>query len=259
MGMVNWMKWQFLIRYNHMRARRNLVYLRDPRAMSLRLDKVLFAAAQTWPEILPWKPATIIDVGAHRGEVAEQVATLYSPSFMALVEPLPEMMSVLESKSFAPKQQVFSCALGRKDGKATLNVIASIPSSSLLEIAPGCDILFHRPMEKIGSIEISVRTLDGIFAECGLEDLDLLKVDVQGYEIEVFAGGASTLRKTRFVVTEVSFFEHYKGQPLFGEIYAHLHGLGFELRGTFGYSYNTQGLPLQCDAVFINRAMYMPH
>jgi hypothetical protein len=100
--------------------------------------------------------------------------------------------------------------------------------------------------------------LDSIFEECGLKDLDLLKIDVQGYEIEVFIGGRETLGKTRLVVVEVSFFEHYKGQPLFGEVYDFLHHAGFEMRSTFGYIYDAKGLPLQCDAVFINRTLPKP-
>lgn len=241
--------------YRQLRIRKNLYHLRDRRAFWPFLSQLLCNAAEIWPEVLPWPPRTILDVGAHRGDIAEQLAELYHPRFIGLVEPLPQMVALLQTKSFAPQQKVFACALGRSEGRGGLNVLASLPSSSLLEINPGCDALFHRPMNKVETIEVAIRTLDSIFDECDLKSLDLLKVDVQGYEIEVFAGGAKTLQKTCLIVTEVSFFEHYKGQPMFGEIYDYLHGIGFELRGTFGYLYDSRGLPLQCDAVFINRAM----
>jgi FkbM family methyltransferase len=248
----------YLSFHDQLRVRQNLYQMRDYRAFSPTLSKILLEASKIWPEVLPWKPRTILDIGAHRGTIAEQLAQLYHPRFVGLVEPLPQMAALLQAKPFAPQQKVFSCALGRCDGRAVLNVLASMPSSSLLEVAAGCDVLFHRPMDKTDTIEVPVRTLDGIFSECGLQDLDLLKIDVQGYEIEVFAGGTETLRKTRLIVTEVSFFEHYQGQPLFGEVYNFLHGAGFELRDMFGYIYESQGLPLQCDAVFINRAMPRP-
>ena len=255
---MNSLKQLYLDIYRQLHLRKNLYHLRDRRAFMPILTQTLFDAARVWPEVLPWKPCTILDVGAHRGDIAEQLAQLYRPRFIGLVEPLPQMAASLQAKSFAPQQRVFACALGRRDGKAALNVLASLPSSSLLEVAAGCDALFHRPMDKTDTIEVPMRALDGIFGECDLKDLDLLKIDVQGYEIEVFAGGTETLQKTRLIVTEVSFFEHYKGQPLFGEVYGFLHKAGFELRGTFGYSYDDQGLPLQCDAVFINRQMPRP-
>jgi hypothetical protein len=127
-----------------------------------------------------------------------------------------------------------------------------------MEVSPGADALFNKPMNEVATIHVPIRTLDSVFADCGLERLDLLKVDVQGYETEVFAGGVDTLRRTRLLVTEVSFFEHYKGQPQFGEVYACLRELGFELRSLFGHSYDGRGLPLQCDAMFVNRAEPCP-
>lgn len=255
---MNLIKRLYLNFYWQLHVRKNLYFLRDKRAYFPILGQTLIEAARVWPEVLPWRPQTILDIGAYKGDIAEQFAHLYHPRFMGLVEPLPQMAALLRKKSLGPQQKVFSCALGRCEGKAILNVLASTPSSSILDVTPGCDVLFHRPLDKKDSIEVTVRTLDSIFSECGIKDLDLLKIDVQGYEIEVFAGGVETLRKTRLVVSEVSFFEHYKGQPLFKEIYDNLHGLGFELRGTFGYLYDNQGLPLQCDAVFINRAMLRP-
>lgn len=252
---MNIIKRLYLSIYQQLHVRKNLYHLRDRRAFMPILSHTLFEAAKVWPEVLPWKPRTILDAGAYRGDIAEQLAQLYCPRFIGLVEPLPQMAALLQAKSFAPQQKVFACALGRRDGKAVLNVLANLPSSSLLEPTAASEVFFQVPMDKIDTIEVPLRTLDGIFEECGLKDLDLLKIDVQGYEIEVFVGGTETLRKTRLIVTEVSFFEHYKGQPLFGEVYDFLHRAGFELRGMFGYSYDAQDLPLQCDAVFINRAM----
>lgn len=229
--------------------------MQDSRALRPILGRILREAARDWPPLLPIKPSTILDVGAHRGEVAEQLAELYHPSFIGLVEPLPQMLDLLQAKSLAPNQKLFPCALGGSEGTAVLNVLASLPSSSLLEPSKECELLFDRPMNKTRMVEVPMRTLDEIFSECGLLELDLLKIDVQGYELQVFMGGRETLKKTRLIISEVSFFEHYEGQPLFKKIYDFLTQIGFEMRGTFGYSYDSRGIPLQCDAVFINRLL----
>ena len=236
-------------------ARYDLYHIRDRRAFAIRLGRALYEGAQIWPTVLPRRPNTILDVGAHRGKVAEQLAALYHPAFLGLVEPLPEMVALLQQKKLAPQQQVFSCALGREEGWTTLQVLAYPPSSSLLEVNPESASRFQRPMDKVDTIRVPMHTLDTIFEQCGLQHLDLLKIDVQGYEMEVFHGGVDSLKKTGVIVAEVSFFEHYIGQPLFEQVYHFLHDLGFELRSTFGYTYDLRGLPLQCDAVFINRAL----
>ena len=49
----------------------------------------------------------VLDVGAHNGEVAQQLACLFRPEFMGLVEPLPQMVKALRSRSFAPRQSGF--------------------------------------------------------------------------------------------------------------------------------------------------------
>ncbi len=241
--------------YNQLRCRKNLYHLRDRRARAWGLGPVLVQAAMVWPEVLPCKPSSILDIGAHRGDVAEELAQLYHPQFIGLIEPLPQMATLLRRRIFAGRQMVFQCALGNRVGTANLNVLASPASSSLLEVMPGCDILFKRSMDKVETVPVPIRTLDDIFDECRLSQLDLLKIDVQGYELEVFAGGSRALAKTRIIVCEVSFFEHYKGQPLFFQIYEFLLGAGFELRCLFNYIYDGQGFPLQCDAVFMNRSL----
>jgi FkbM family methyltransferase len=246
---------QALALFEQLHARGNLLRLADRRALWPVNSHALMEAARVWPDILPLRPRTIIDVGAHRGAVAEQLSRLYRPAFMGLVEPLPQMAELLRAGRFAPRQKVFDSALGRSEGDARLHILASAPSSSLLDVAPGCDELFGRPMDTVQEIPVRIRTLDDIVAECELDHLDLLKVDVQGYEMEVFAGGEEALQKTRLIVSEVSFFEHYLGQPLFKAVYSHLNDRGFELRAMFGQLYDGQGIPLQCDAVFINRRL----
>jgi FkbM family methyltransferase len=235
-------------------ARHNLrFFLRDPRAFAPILNKDLISAALTWPQVLPFRPSTILDVGAYTGQVSTELAELYRPAFIGLVEPLPDLASALTGKSLARCQRIFACAVGRADGTATIRVIASRHSSSLLPISPDSGKLFGMPMHQVGTLAVPMRTLDSIFKACGLSTLDLLKVDVQGYELEAFAGGVDTLARTRVIVSEVSFFEHYLGQPLFESVYTYLKEAGFDLRSTFGWSYDPDGMPLQCDAVFIRR------
>jgi hypothetical protein len=79
---------------------------------------------------------------------------------------------------------------------------------------------------------------------------DLLKLDVQGYELEVLRGAEATLRQTRAVLCEVSFREFYTGQPLFTEVVAYLGARGFTLHALAEGT--ALGAPLvQADALFL--------
>lgn len=243
--------------YKQIEVRKELYTLRDWRVVRPILGKTLFEAARTWPRVLPrkWKPGTIIDVGAYDGRVSKDLKELYHPEFIGIVEPWPEMAERLRSTFFAPRQKIFSCALGRQRRKASLNVLPATASNTMLEPSPNLSTQYSRDIQKVGTIEVDMRTLDDIFSECELSTLDLLKVDVEGYELEVFAGGIETLRRTKLIVVEVVFFEAHKGRPLFKDIYDFLWENGFEMISTFNWGYNSCNIPLQCDVVFINKAM----
>jgi FkbM family methyltransferase len=237
---------------NQWLARWQLRRMKDKRYKALHVDKNLVLAATTWPEHLPFAPQNILDIGAHQGEISRQLSVLYQPRFVGMVEPIPELASKLKHTTFAPSQCVFGCAVGRQQGIAELNVLEHMPSTSLLEVTAESEVLFEKPMAIARSIQVPVRTLDDIFADCDIDELDFLKIDVQGYELEVIAGGLQTLKKTKLVMTEVSFFSHYHRQPLFLDVYSALAQHGFHLRTMFGWSYDNNGLPLQCDALFIS-------
>ena len=64
-----------------------------------------------------------------------------------------------------------------------------------------------------------------------ITNIDLLKIDVQGAELDVFRGAERLLKGAVVVYTEVEFLPMYKGQPLFADVDAHLRGLGFRLHG----------------------------
>lgn len=75
-----------------------------------------------------------------------------------------------------------------------------------------------------GRDEVETARLDDL-PEVG--DIDLLKIDVQGGELEVFAGASRVLREAMIVHTEVSFVPMYEGQALFGDVDTVLRRAGF--------------------------------
>ena len=77
--------------------------------------------------------------------------------------------------------------------------------------------------------EINTITLDHFIEQNKIGEIDFIKIDVQGAELDVFQGGKKTLENVLKIVTEVEFIPHYIDQPLFGDVcnYLEKHNLMF--------------------------------
>lgn len=229
----------------------------DRRALSPFCSTRLLETASRWLPMLPpgFKPRTVLDVGANVGAVSLELKELYRPDFIGMVEANPELAGGLQGLELGCETIVFSCAVGREPGRLPFNIVRkggsdNYASSSILLLTQRARELWRLEAER--TVEVPVRTLDDIWAECGGGTLDLLKVDVQGYEHNVLMGGEETLKKTRVMVIEMSFFSEYEGQWLFGPLYDFLHGKGFDLSATREFARTPEGVPLQCNGVFVN-------
>jgi len=81
----------------------------------------------------------------------------------------------------------------------------------------------------------------------------LLKIDVQGVELDVINGASSVLEAVDSVLVECSFVELYRGQALGGEIVDALHGRGFLLTALCSPVADRSGTVLQADLLFERR------
>jgi FkbM family methyltransferase len=241
-----------LASHPRLRARVALLRTGDARGLQRRLDPTLVAAANTWIGVLPGAPRTVVDVGASTGDYARQLAVLYGPTTSVLIEPIPELAERLRGMTLAGETHVFCCAAGGEEAVHDLHVFAHSPASSLLEAATGLGESYGVSLDAASVHRVPVRPLDDLLAEAGVTEVDLLKIDVQGYELEVLRGATKTLAATRWLFIEVSMIEHYKGQPLFDSLMKWLGERGFLLATTHNAAFAADGRPLHCDALFLN-------
>jgi len=126
------------------------------------------------------------------------------------------------------------------------------PGSSILPIAARTVDAFPYTSHVVEE-QITVRSLDKLAGELSLKGRILLKVDVQGFEMNVLLGGKRTLSKIDVIIIETSFVELYKGQPLFHEVHEFLRKQGFSYSGNFDQLLDpATGAVLQSDAIFLN-------
>lgn len=154
--------------------------------------------------------STVIDVGANNGQFSLLSRRLWSDAEIFAIEPNPSSTTRL-TRLFRRDSgiKVFTCAVGSVAGRAHLHVHNEADSSSLLRSSPLQESLFGTS-EKL-SIPVSVRRLDDLKLFCG--NPTLMKLDVQGYELEVLRGATETLTHCDYVLVEVSHVPFYVGQP----------------------------------------------
>lgn len=173
--------------------------------------------------------ATVIDVGANVGKFSRAALGVWPEATVVAFEPLPgEGRQLAATFSALEGVEVHTVALGAQDGTITFHPhVHSLSSSPLPVATDGAERYWWA--EELPPIEVPVRRLDAVLAGRDLPRPLLVKLDVQGFELEVLAGAPRTLERADAVVIEQSFQRFYEGQPLFQESHAFLEAAGWRL------------------------------
>lgn len=166
-------------------------------------------------------PATFIDVGVHRG--TPELYELFRESRIVLIDPVPDVETFCEPwlKGEGWNAQFVNCALGAGPGSARITV--SGPMTSLLtRLADG-------GRADGQALDVQVRRLDDVVAELAPDGPFGVKIDTEGYELEVIRGAARTLSQTEFVIAEVSARRRFQDGYLFADLVAEMARAGFAL------------------------------
>ncbi|EQD33523.1 methyltransferase, FkbM family, partial [mine drainage metagenome] len=106
-----------------------------------------------------------------------------------------------------------ACAVGERAGTASMHVSARDDSSSLLPIGREQTRIFPGTQEA-GRAAVEVRRLEDGLQRADIAAPALLKLDVQGYELQALRGCETLLDAFAWVYCECSFVELYEGQAL---------------------------------------------
>lgn len=195
---------------------------------------------------------TVLDIGANVGQFAKEIRSKLPQAQIYSFEPVKECFNKLnKNMEGSEKFRSFNFALGDKNQKSEINKSSYTPSSSILEMSEIHKTLFPHTKDSAPE-EIEIKRLDEAARDLKLEKEILIKVDVQGFEDKVIAGGTEIFKKARVVLIENSFTELYLGQPLFGDIHDLLKGLGYDYHGSLQEKLDKKtGQILSEDSLFI--------
>jgi len=193
----------------------------------------------------------VLDVGANQGQYA---AALYSKGYAGkLVSFEPLSQAHRDLSRIAARHPGWAvhrrCALGARPGTVQLNVSENLVSSSILPMQPA-----HTDAAR-SSRYVSVENTDEVtldsLPEYWSTSPAFLKIDTQGYELEVLKGAEAALRKVAGVQLELSLAPLYQGQPDYLELLSLLRSAGFSMWDLNpGFRAPASGRLLQFDAVF---------
>jgi FkbM family methyltransferase len=194
----------------------------------------------------------VFDIGANTGQYAMELRRFGYRGQIVSFEPLQAPYETLSKRAaLDEKWDVVNIALGRHSGRQAMNVAANSASSSLLDMLP-----LHEnaaPHARYVGVEpVAIARLDDIAVGylTGTSGL-FLKIDAQGYESEILAGGTELLPRIVGLEIELSLAHLYASDTLIDETITELKASGFhlvDLRPAFADP--RTGQLLQADGIF---------
>lgn len=242
----------YSIRKNVRRARKLAHIARRP-GYRAAMRKRVYPAIEHEAMFAAFRFDTVIDVGANIGQFAVTAHCANPQARIYCFEPLAGCVERLRALAQDyPRITVFDHGLGAQAAQFEINVASNLGSSSILDFTD-LQLETYPGVSVVGKETIRVDTLDAVATPAMTEGRTLLKMDVQGFELEVLKGAAATLERIEAVYLEASFVPLYADQPLASDLIVWLDGHGFGLAAVYNVDNGAANAPSQADCLFLRK------
>ena len=192
----------------------------------------------------------ILDIGANKGEWSMLAKKMFPDANLYMVEPLSEMEPYL--KSFCrehPGSKYYLFGIGSRVEKRFLTTWGESLEGANFMIEEN-DHLKAKNLQR----EIQLVTIDKLIDDAKIPVPDIVKIDVQGYELEALKGAKKLFSKTELFIIECSLFEFSKDTPLVSDIMEFMKSSGYEVYDFAGFLRRPfDGAIAQVDICFARR------
>lgn len=203
----------------------------------------------------------VIDVGARQGEYGLWLRRNGYDGWIFSFEPVGGSFAALSRRAAQDERwMVHRAALGRASGKADINVTEKTVFSSFLTPTAYASETFGSEPAIARTETVEMSTLDEVIDELLAHVTDprvFLKLDTQGWDLEVLRGASRSLASVVALQTEVSAQPVYEGMPSMRESLDYLEQIGFDVSGFFPVNLDgaLRAVELDCVAVRRSRAV----
>lgn len=196
--------------------------------------------------ILSSQTPMLFDVGANTGQTIDDMRHVFPESEIHSFEPHGRIFSQLSSAhGHKARVHLNNVGLGSKPGHLPFNEHPMSVFSSFLPINR------QRWGDYSSTVEVPVTTLDSYCSDKRVASIDVLKLDTQGFEMEILKGANAMLPKTKLLYLEITLAKYYEESPRFDSVYGFLADRGFEVVSFYDFHYGDNRLDW-FDALLIN-------
>ncbi len=172
----------------------------------------------------------IFDVGAHKGETIKFFLKNFKFEKIYSFEPIPETFELLEKNinllgNFKKKIVLENSALGSVERKISIKQMVESSSSTIRDINQNSKyfnkkkkLLYSSKDDFFKEIEVNQITLNKYITIHSIEKIDFLKIDTEGYELDVLIGLEKKIEKVRFILFEHHYHDMIKKNYTFSDI-----------------------------------------
>jgi len=194
----------------------------------------------------------ILDAGASHGRVTDRFMRLFPEAQAYAFEPNPMYRDRLEAraaqdKNFHPQYY----ALSDKPGSLELHVAESPGITSLFRPSAKLHDMYPDKAREKQAIIVDVTTIDEWARNLGNPEIQFMKFDIQGGEVNALKGAADTIaRGTKLIYTEILFNSLYDEGGLYTDIDRVLRDYGFQIYNIYKPRTDDQGRIMWANAIF---------
>tara|TARA_B100000575_G_scaffold285642_1_gene281198 strand:- start:9656 stop:10396 length:741 start_codon:yes stop_codon:yes gene_type:complete len=193
---------------------------------------------------LGFDPKVIFDVGANRGEWSRNVKTIFKNARYFLFEPQKEMEPFLKKFTDSyPESKYFNLALGEKKGNAKIGIWPGYYGTTLL----------HQGLN-LKTRDVEVESINNLIKQNLIPAPDILKMDVQGFEMHILKGSTDCFKHTEVIILETYLYSVLNNQPILSEIVNYMNDNGYVIFDfTTFHRYKKSKVLRYFDTVFIKK------
>ncbi len=196
----------------------------------------------------------IFDIGANVGDVSAIYKNLFPSCTIHAFEPFPETFDKLKQRFGGDSSlKLNQVAVSEQEGVVALNANVFSATNSILSTDPaGAQYWGQGLLETVSTLEVKTTTIDAYCAGHGVKNIDILKLDIQGAELQALRGAKSMLETGRvgLIYLEVILAPSYVGQPHFEDYLRFFREAGYVMLDLFHPTRKDLRL-LQSDVIFV--------